>query len=42
MKLCTFEHAGATRVGVVVDEQIVDLASAAPALPREMTALLHA
>jgi 2-keto-4-pentenoate hydratase/2-oxohepta-3-ene-1,7-dioic acid hydratase in catechol pathway len=42
MKLCTFEHAGATRVGVVVDEEIVDLASAAPELPREMSALLAA
>jgi 2-keto-4-pentenoate hydratase/2-oxohepta-3-ene-1,7-dioic acid hydratase in catechol pathway len=42
MKLCTFEHAGATRVGSVVNDEIVDLALAAPELPREMTALLAA
>jgi 2-keto-4-pentenoate hydratase/2-oxohepta-3-ene-1,7-dioic acid hydratase in catechol pathway len=42
MKLCTFEHAGATRVGVVVNDEIVDLSQAAPELPREMTALLAA
>ena len=42
MKLCTFEQAGATRVGVVMNDEIVDLALAAPELPREMTALLTA
>ena len=42
MKLCTFEQAGATRVGIVVNEEIVDLAAAAPELPRELTALLAA
>ncbi len=42
MRLATFGHAGRTRVGVVVGEQIVDLAAAAPELPREMTALLAA
>jgi 2-keto-4-pentenoate hydratase/2-oxohepta-3-ene-1,7-dioic acid hydratase in catechol pathway len=42
MKLCTFEQAGATRVGVVVNDEIVDLSQAAPELPREMTALLAA
>jgi 2-keto-4-pentenoate hydratase/2-oxohepta-3-ene-1,7-dioic acid hydratase in catechol pathway len=42
MKLCTFEHAGMTRVGVVVNDEIVDLTLAAPELPREMTALLAA
>jgi 2-keto-4-pentenoate hydratase/2-oxohepta-3-ene-1,7-dioic acid hydratase in catechol pathway len=42
MKLCTFERAGTTRIGAVIDEEIVDLASAAPELPREMTALLAA
>ena len=42
MKLCTFERAGATRVGVVVNDEIVDLSQAAPELPREMTALLAA
>jgi len=42
MKLATFTHAGTTRIGVVADDQIVDLAAAAPDLPREMTALLAA
>jgi 2-keto-4-pentenoate hydratase/2-oxohepta-3-ene-1,7-dioic acid hydratase in catechol pathway len=42
MKLCTFQHGGAMRVGVVVDGDVVDLAAEAPALPREMTALLAA
>jgi 2-keto-4-pentenoate hydratase/2-oxohepta-3-ene-1,7-dioic acid hydratase in catechol pathway len=42
MKLCTFSHSGATRIGVVADDGVVDLAAAAPELPREMTALLAA
>ena len=42
MKLATFSHNGSTRIGVVVDDQIVDLAAAAPELPREMVALLEA
>jgi 2-keto-4-pentenoate hydratase/2-oxohepta-3-ene-1,7-dioic acid hydratase in catechol pathway len=42
VKLCTFAHAGATRLGIVSDDGIVDLAEAAPGLPREMTALLAA
>ena len=42
MKLCTFEHGDQTRVGVVVEDAVVDLAAAAPELPREMTALLAA
>jgi len=42
MKLCTFELAGAARIGIVLDEEIVDLAAAAPELPREMSALLDA
>jgi len=42
MKLCTFSRAGTTRVGVVIDDAVVDLAGAAPELPREMTALLAA
>jgi 2-keto-4-pentenoate hydratase/2-oxohepta-3-ene-1,7-dioic acid hydratase in catechol pathway len=42
MKLATFTHAGATHVGVVRDDAIVDLATAAPDLPREMTAFLAA
>jgi len=42
MKLCTFLHENATRVGVVTEDGIVDLTTAAPELPREMTALLAA
>ncbi len=42
MKLATFTHAGTTRIGVVVDKSIVDLASAVPDLPREMTSFLVA
>ncbi len=42
MKLATFTHAGLTRLGVVLDEQVLDLARVAPELPREMTALLAA
>src|ERR1700688_3458051 len=42
MKLATFTYQGSTRIGVVVDDAIVDLAAAAPELPREMSALLAA
>src|ERR1700693_6224953 len=42
MKLATFTHQGNTRSGVVVDDTVVDLAAAAPELPREMSALLAA
>ncbi len=42
MKLATFTHAGTTRIGVVDDDEIVDLAAAAPELPREMVAFLEA
>src|SRR2546430_16129619 len=42
MKLATFTHQGNTRIGVVVDDAVVDLAAAAPELPREMAALLAA
>ena len=42
MRLATFTADGATRVGIVLDDAIVDLAAAVPALPREMTALLAA
>ena len=37
MKLCTFRHETAARIGVVTDDGVVDLAAAAPELPREMT-----
>jgi len=44
MKLATFREAGVTRIGVVEGEgrEIVDLAQAAPDLPREMIAFLEA
>jgi 2-keto-4-pentenoate hydratase/2-oxohepta-3-ene-1,7-dioic acid hydratase in catechol pathway len=42
MKLCTFTHESAARVGVVTDDGVADLAAAAPELPREMSALLAA
>jgi 2-keto-4-pentenoate hydratase/2-oxohepta-3-ene-1,7-dioic acid hydratase in catechol pathway len=42
MRLVTFTHAGSTRIGVQVDGQVVDLAAAAPELPREMCAFLAA
>jgi len=42
MKIATFTHGGATRIGVVVDDSIVDLAAAAPELPRDMTAFIVA
>lgn len=42
MKLCTFHHGAATRIGVVTDDGVVDLSVAAPELPGEMTLLLAA
>ena len=42
MKLATFTHGAVTRIGVVAGDSIVDLAAAAPELPREMTAFLVA
>jgi len=42
MKLATFTHSGSIRIGVVEDEEIVDLATAAPDLPVDMTGLLEA
>jgi 2-keto-4-pentenoate hydratase/2-oxohepta-3-ene-1,7-dioic acid hydratase in catechol pathway len=42
MKLVTFTHGGATRVGVVSEAHVVDLSKAAPDLPAEMVALLEA
>jgi 2-keto-4-pentenoate hydratase/2-oxohepta-3-ene-1,7-dioic acid hydratase in catechol pathway len=42
MRLATFSHDGSTRIGVVVGDEIVDLARAEPDLPREMTELLVA
>jgi 2-keto-4-pentenoate hydratase/2-oxohepta-3-ene-1,7-dioic acid hydratase in catechol pathway len=40
MKLATFTQGGRTRIGVVIGNQIADLAAGAPDLPSEMTALL--
>ena len=42
MKLATFTHDGTTRIGAVVGDGVVDFASAAPELPREMCAFLAA
>ncbi len=42
MKLATFTYEKKTGIGVVVDDSIVDLAAAAPELPREMIAFLAA
>jgi 2-keto-4-pentenoate hydratase/2-oxohepta-3-ene-1,7-dioic acid hydratase in catechol pathway len=42
MKLATFSHGGATRIGVVVAEEVVDLAAAVPSLPRDMAEFLEA
>ena len=42
MKLATFTHAGKTRIGVVDGDAIVDLAAAAPQLPRKMLDFLEA
>lgn len=42
MKLVTFTHQGDTRIGVVMDETVIDLRVAAPQLPTEMCAFLAA
>ncbi len=42
MKLATFTQDGATRIGVVTGDGIIDLAAAAPDLPRDMVAFLAA
>jgi len=42
MKLVTFTHAGGTRIGAVRDGRLVDLATAAPGLPRTMKTFLAA
>jgi len=41
MRIVSFELGGAARLGVVVGEAVVDLAVAAPELPRELGALLR-
>ncbi len=40
MRLARFAHQGATRLGVIVGRGVVDLARAAPELPRDMVAFL--
>ena len=42
MKLATFTQAGSTRIGVVRGEELVDLAAAAPELPRDLLSFLAA
>jgi 2-keto-4-pentenoate hydratase/2-oxohepta-3-ene-1,7-dioic acid hydratase in catechol pathway len=42
MRLVTFSVGGGTRIGIAEEDGIVDLAAAAPDLPREMTAFLAA
>ena len=42
MKLCTFDMDGSMHVGVIDGDEVVDLASAAPELPRDLVALLAA
>ncbi len=42
MKLATFSQAGSTRIGVVRGDEIVDLSSAAPELPRDLIGFLAA
>ena len=42
MRLINFEHDGTERIGVRRDEEVVDLARAAPELPATMRALLAA
>ena len=42
MKLATFTHANATRIGIVEEDEVVDLAQSAPDLPRDMLAFLEA
>ena len=42
MRLATFTQGGATRIGVVAGDDLVDLAAEAPELPREMVAFLAA
>jgi len=42
MKLATFTHQGSTRIGVVDGDALVDLAAAAPELPRDMLGFLEA
>jgi 2-keto-4-pentenoate hydratase/2-oxohepta-3-ene-1,7-dioic acid hydratase in catechol pathway len=40
VRLCSFEHDGALRAGVVQEDGVVDLSVAAPELPRDVAALI--
>lgn len=42
MKIATFTHRGSTRIGVVVEDSVVDLSAQAPELPRDMLSFLAA
>jgi 2-keto-4-pentenoate hydratase/2-oxohepta-3-ene-1,7-dioic acid hydratase in catechol pathway len=42
MRLGTFTHAGITRIGAIVGDEVLDLAEVDPGLPREMEAFLAA
>jgi len=42
MRLVTFTHAGTTRIGVVVGDELVDLADTDPGIPRQMEPFLAA
>lgn len=42
MKLATFTHDGCRRIGTVLGDEILDLSSAAPDLPKQMVELLAA
>ena len=42
MKLITFTESSRTRIGLLQDEQIVDLAQIAPDLPNDMLSFLEA
>jgi 2-keto-4-pentenoate hydratase/2-oxohepta-3-ene-1,7-dioic acid hydratase in catechol pathway len=42
MRIATFTHQGRTRLGIVAADGMVDLAAAAPALPRDMIGFLAA
>ena len=42
MRLVTFDQNGAARLGVCAGDSVVDLAKAAPDLPRDLVALIRA
>ena len=42
MRLAVFSHAGSTRLGVVLEEEVADLAAVAPGLPRDLLPVLEA